>query len=82
MVTLSCTRASVSDYKANDIPQYLTIAAGSTEKCFDVGIVDDAIHELSETFTISVQVQGSLVAPATVQVTIQDDDSENILQLL
>ena len=74
-----CLSVLVSDYEANSVPQSLTIAAGSTEKCFNVTIVNDAIHELSELFTVSVQIQGSLVAPATVQVTIEDDDGESIL---
>lgn len=44
-------------------------------------IVDDDIYELSEIFTIdaSAKILGHRDSEATVQITIEDDDGENIL---
>ena len=44
-----------------------------------MGIVDNDIHEPDEMFSISAKIQGSSDAAVTVQVTIEDDESENIL---
>ncbi|HKE55561.1 MAG TPA: Ig-like domain repeat protein, partial [Pyrinomonadaceae bacterium] len=55
----------------------LTFAAGETSKSFQVPIIDDAIAEGNETFSVilSNPIGATLGTPTTVTVTINDNDT-------
>lgn len=54
----------------------INFAAGETSKTFTIPIIDDALVELDETFTVALRnpVGASLGTPSTTSVTIHDED--------
>jgi uncharacterized repeat protein (TIGR01451 family) len=65
---------ATDDYSA--INQTLTVPAGAQQATFTVSIVDDAVDELNETFSLdlSAPVGAALGATTTTTITITDDD--------
>lgn len=57
----------------------ISFAAGETSKTFTIPIIDDALIELDETFTVTLTnvVGASLGTPSTTTVTIHDEDILN-----
>ncbi len=63
------------------IDRTVTVSTGSTERCLDSAITDDAIHEGGETFTVTISVPSGSAAKAgvasgagTATWTITDND--------
>jgi hypothetical protein len=70
------TALSPSDYTGS-FSGMLSFAPGETSHTFDVAIIDDAIVEPSETFTVGIGDLlngGTLGTPASATVTITDND--------
>lgn len=60
----------------------LTFSAGETSKSFQIPIVDDAVTEPDETFTVALRNASSLEslgAPTTLVVTIQDRSTPPVI---
>lgn len=72
--TSNGTAAADSDYTTTS--GTLTFAANETSKSFSVPIVNDTLDEVNETVivTLSNATNATLVAPASVTLTIVDDD--------
>lgn len=79
--TIAGTASAGSDYMP--ITQTLTFAAGETSQVIVVGIIDDALDEENEGFTLSLTnpVNAILGTPGIASVTIQDDDPLPTVQL-
>ena len=71
--TIDGTATAGQDYTATS--GTLTFSGGETSKSFQIPILDDAVTEPDETFTVALRNASSLEtlgAPSTLVVTIQD----------
>ena len=75
------TAVAGADYAA--VPGTLTIGAGETSNTFSIDIVDDDLHELPETFRVTLENPGNafeLGTPSSSVVTITDNDDPPTVQ--
>ena len=68
--------AGSGDHSAPSAKQKITFKAGETSKVIEIDTVDDAVHEGSETFTVTLSdpAGATLGTDHTATVTIKDDD--------
>ncbi len=81
-VTVTATTSTESDDTATANADYtpksqqLAIAAGGTRADFEVATLADNLHEIDETFTVTLSAaSGATIATATATGTIEDDDA-------
>jgi hypothetical protein len=73
--TANGTATAPADYSARS--GTLSFAAGETSKSISIPIVDDALHEVNETFTVALSSAtggATLGSPSSTTITIVDND--------
>ena len=73
-----------SDYDSTPAPSELTIQRGQEEMCSNITILDDALIEANETFTLTLSTNfsaGVILTPVIATIKIVDNDGECIITI-
>ena len=67
-----------SDYDPSMVPKWIKFSSSDAgiEKCFDVNIIDDNVHEDTETFMLTFDTEAQVtLTPTLLYVKIADNDA-------
>ncbi len=79
-VTANGTATAGTDYMAS--AGRITFAAGETSQRISVPIVDDAVHESNETFSVTLSnISSGIISTPTATVAIVDNDSFTVTRV-